>query len=87
MKNVDEKTAPLLSMEPSEILLKKKVWYEALLRIETQIERGVKNPYLTSEDKSRLLILKNYFTILLDKSDLALASREAMMKNQVRISG
>lgn len=87
LKSVDEKTAPLLSMEPSEILLKKKVWYEALLRIETQIKKGAGNPYLTSEDKRRLLILRNYFTILLDKSDLALASREGRMNNQVRISG
>ena len=87
LKSVDEKTASLLSLESPEILLKKKIWYEALLRIETQIAKGVRNPYLTSEDKSRLMILKNYFMILLDKSDLALASREAMMKNQVMISG
>ncbi len=86
LKSVDEKTAPLLSMESSEILFKKKVWYEALLRIETQIAKGVRNPYQTSEDKSRLLILKNYFMILLDKSDLVLASKEGMM-NQIRISG
>lgn len=87
LKRADEKTALLLSMEPREILLKKRIWYEALQRIETEMTQGMRNPYLTEEDKSRLKILKNYFMILLDKSDLALASREAMMKNPVMISG
>ena len=87
LKNADEKTASLLSMEPQEILLKKKIWHEALKKVEMEIARAKKNPYLNQEDKSRLQILRNYFLILLDKSDLALASREAMIKKQMMISG